>query len=92
MSGARSNAQPSTFNSQLLLLTARRAVPNYTPSLFQPKLSPNMGKQYNKIEKKRRRLNYLARRKAKTAAAGKGGAKVRAKKPAKKKAPAAAAA
>lgn len=51
-----------------------------------------MGKQYNKTEKKRRRLNYLARRKAKAAVAGKGGAKVRAKKPAKKKAPAAVAA
>ena len=49
-----------------------------------------MGKQYNKVEKKRRRLNYLARRKAKTVAAGKGGAKVRAKRPAKKKAAAAA--
>ena len=49
-----------------------------------------MGKQYNKIEKKRRRLNYLARRKAKALAAGKAGTKVRAKKPAKKKAAAAA--
>ena len=48
-----------------------------------------MGKQYNKTEKKRRRLNYLARRKAK-AVAGKGGAKIRAKRPAKKKAAAAA--
>jgi len=49
-----------------------------------------MGKQYNKIEKKRRRLNYLARRKAKAKTAGKPGAKVRAKRPAKKKAAAAA--
>jgi hypothetical protein len=44
-----------------------------------------MGKQYNKVEKKRRRLNYLVRRKAKAKAAGKGSAKVRAKRPAKKK-------
>ena len=50
-----------------------------------------MGKQYNKVEKKRRRLNYLARRKAKVAAAGKGGVKVRAKRPTKKKAAAPAA-
>ena len=50
----------------------------------------NMGKQYNKIEKKRRRVNYLARRKAKALAAGKT-VKVRAKRPAKKKAAAAAA-
>ena len=49
-----------------------------------------MGKQYNKVEKKRRRLNYLARRKAKAVAAGKAGAKKPAKKPAKKKAAAAA--
>jgi hypothetical protein len=49
-----------------------------------------MGKQYNKVEKKRRRLNYLARRKAKAATAGKGGVKIRAKRPAKKKAAAAA--
>ena len=49
-----------------------------------------MGKQYNKVEKKRRRMNYLARRKAKALAAGKG-VKVRAKKPAKKKAATAAA-
>ena len=42
-----------------------------------------MGKQYNKIEKKRRRLNYLARKKAK--AADKAGVKVRVKRPAKKK-------
>ena len=71
-------------------LTPSRGITNYTPSLFQPNLSPNMGKQYNKIEKKRRRLNYLARRKAKALAAGKAGTKVRAKKPAKKKAAAAA--
>jgi hypothetical protein len=44
-----------------------------------------MGKQYNKTEKKRRRLDYLARRKAKAKAAGKGGAKARSKRPAKKK-------
>ncbi len=44
-----------------------------------------MGKQYNKVEKKRRRSNYLIRRKAKALAAGKG-VKARAKKPAKKKA------
>ena len=85
-----------TLNSQLptlkFPLTARRVVRNYTLSLFQPHLLPNMGKQYNKTEKKRRRLNYLARRKVKAAAAGKGGAKKLAKKPAKKKAPAAAAA
>ncbi len=80
-----------TFPTLNFPLTARRTIPNYTPSLFQPNLLPNMGKQYNKTEKKRRRLNYLARRKAKAAAAGKGGAKVRAKKPVKKKAPAAAA-
>ena len=49
-----------------------------------------MGKQYNKVEKKRRRLNYLARKKAKTRAAGTAGSKVRAKRPAKKKATAAA--
>ncbi len=49
-----------------------------------------MGKQYNKIEKKRRRTNYLARRKAKALAAGKS-VKVRAKRPAKKKAAPAAA-
>ena len=45
-----------------------------------------MGKQYNKTEKKRRRLNYLARRKAKATAAGKAGVKKIAKRPAKKKA------
>ena len=44
-----------------------------------------MGQQKNKIEKKRRRVNYLARRKAKALAAGKS-VKVRAKRPAKKKA------
>ena len=49
-----------------------------------------MGKQYNKTEKKRRRLNYLARRKAKALVAGKG-LKKAAKKPAKKKAAPAAA-
>ncbi|MEI7820304.1 MAG: hypothetical protein WCK55_05240 [Verrucomicrobiota bacterium] len=49
-----------------------------------------MGKQYNKVEKKRRRSNYLLRRKAKALAAGKG-VKARAKKPAKKKAAPAAA-
>ena len=48
-----------------------------------------MGKQYNKTEKKRRRLNYLARRKAKALAAGKAGSKLRVKRPAKKKAAAA---
>ena len=69
-----------------------RAPPNYAPSLFQPNTSTNMGKQYNKTEKKRRRLNYLVRLKAKAAAAGKGGVKKSAKRPAKKKAPAAAAA
>ncbi len=71
-------------------LTARCAACNCTPSLFQPHLSTNMGKQYNKIEKKRRRTNYLLRRKAKALAAGKT-VKVRAKRPAKKKAAAAAA-
>ncbi len=50
-----------------------------------------MGKQYNKTEKKRRRLNYLARRKAKALTVGKGVAKKPAKKPAKKKAAPAAA-
>ena len=50
-----------------------------------------MGKQYNKVEKKRRRLNYLARLKAKALVAGKGVAKKIAKKPAKKKAAPAAA-
>ena len=49
-----------------------------------------MGKQYNKVEKKRRRSNYLIRRKAKALAAGKG-VKARVKKPAKKKAAPAAA-
>ena len=49
-----------------------------------------MGKQYNKVEKKRRRLNYLVRKKAKAVAAGKAGSKVRAKRPTKKKAAAAA--
>ncbi|MEO6741693.1 MAG: hypothetical protein ABIP20_15720 [Chthoniobacteraceae bacterium] len=48
-----------------------------------------MGKQYNKVEKKRRRVNYLARRKAKALAAGKS-VKVRAKRPVKKKTAAAA--
>ena len=42
-----------------------------------------MGKQYNKVEKKRRRLAYLARKKAKAKEAG---SKVKAvKKPAPKK-------
>ena len=72
-------------------LTPWHTARNNAPSLSSPHLSPNMGKQYNKIEKKRRRLNYLARRKAKVAAAGKGGVKVRAKRPAKKKAAAPAA-
>ena len=71
-------------------LTPRLAARNNTPSLFQPHLSTNMGKQYNKIEKKRRRVSYLARRKAKALAAGKT-VKVRAKRPAKKKAASAAA-
>ena len=71
-------------------MTACRAARNNMASLFQPKLLTNMGKQYNKVEKKRRRMNYLARRKAKALAAGKG-VKVRAKKPAKKKAATAAA-
>jgi hypothetical protein len=41
-----------------------------------------MGKQYNKVEKKRRRQSYLERKKAKAKASG----KVKAKRPAKKKA------
>ena len=45
-----------------------------------------MGQQYNKVEKRRRRQAYLARKKAKAKASG----KVKAKKPAKKKADAAA--
>jgi hypothetical protein len=48
-----------------------------------------MGKQYNKVEKRTRRLKYLARRKAK-AAVGKVSTKARAKRPAKKKAEASA--
>ena len=48
-----------------------------------------MGKQYNKTEKKRRRLNYLLRVKAKALVAVKTGTKKVAKKPAKKKAAAA---
>lgn len=42
-----------------------------------------MGQQYNKVENRRRRKNYLARKKAKAKAAG---LKKPAKKPAKKKA------
>lgn len=42
-----------------------------------------MGKQYNKTEKRRRRANYLERKKAKAKA---GGYKPKTKKPAKKKA------
>jgi hypothetical protein len=45
-----------------------------------------MGQQYNKVEKRRRRQAYLARKKAKAKASG----KVKAKKPAKKKTEAAA--
>lgn len=71
-------------------MTGRRVIRTYTPSLFSPNFLPNMGKQYNKTEKKRRRLNYLARRKAKATAAGKAGVKKIAKRPAKKKAAAAA--
>ena len=40
-----------------------------------------MGKQYNKVEKKRRRQAYLERKKAKLTASG----KAKAKRPAKKK-------
>lgn len=46
-----------------------------------------MGKQYNKTEKRSRRQAYLARKKAKAKI---GGAKAKLKKPAKKKADAAA--
>jgi hypothetical protein len=45
-----------------------------------------MGKQYNKTEKRRRRLNYLARRKAKAKSVGTSVSKPRAKRPTKKKA------
>ena len=83
------NFQHSTLNFPL---TPCRVVRTYTPSLFSPNLLPNMGKQYNKTEKKRRRLNYLARRKAKVAAAGKAGVKKSVKRPVKKKAAVAAAA
>lgn len=78
------DSQPPILNSQRLIqqLTLRRVLTNYTPSLFTI-----MGKQYNKVEKRRRRSNYLARRKAK--AASKGGV-ARAKRPAKKKAAASA--
>ena len=48
--------------------------------------SLHMGKQYNKVEKKRRRQAYLERKKAKAKASG----KAKAKRPAKKKAEAAA--
>lgn len=46
-----------------------------------------MGKQYNKVEKRTRRKNYLARKKAKAKTVG---TKKAAKKPAKKKAAASA--
>jgi hypothetical protein len=58
------------------------------PVRWMPYLRPSqffsiMGKQYNKVEKKRRRLAYLARKKAKAKAPG---SKVKAvKKPAPKK-------
>jgi hypothetical protein len=45
-----------------------------------------MGKQYNKTEKKRRRLNYLERRKQKAKTMNKGVSKPKAKRVAKKKA------
>ncbi len=80
-----------TLNSQLSVDRDGRH-PYLHALTFLSEPSTNMGKQYNKIEKKRRRLNYLERRKAKTIAAGKGGVKKAVKRPAKKKAPAAAAA
>ena len=51
---------------------------------------PNMGQQYNKVEKRRRRKNYLQRRKLKARAVGAGGVKPKPKRATKKKAAAAA--
>ena len=45
-----------------------------------------MGQQRNKIEKRRRRANYLERQKAKTKVAGAAGSKAKARRPVKKKA------
>lgn len=56
----------------------REGVPANSPTHF---FSNHMGKQYNKVEKRRRRLSYLKRKKAAAKAA-------LAVKPVKKKAPA----
>jgi hypothetical protein len=45
-----------------------------------------MGQQYNKIEKRRRRANYIQRQKDKAKGAGAAGSKPKARRPAKKKA------
>ena len=45
-----------------------------------------MGKQYNKTEKRRRRLNYLKRVKEKTRATAVVGPKAKARRPSRKKA------
>lgn len=44
-----------------------------------------MGQQYNKVEKRRRRSNYLQRQKDKAKGAVASGSKPKAKRPAKKK-------